>query len=704
MLYSGQVLGGKYRIEKALGQGDSGRVYAVRHLTLDQTLAVKVWSRPSLSPEESKALADPFSREARLLASLTHPGLPRVFDLFHEETRTCLVMEMIPGQTLAEMAHHQPLGLGLVAKLAAQVLHALHYLHGRDPAIVVRDLKPEHLMVTPEGRVKLIDFGLAESWLSPSSGPDPQGREEDPFAALEQYGEGVVEARSDLYGLGATLYFALSGEAPPAAWRRASLQEPLVNLRERNASLTETFWNGVQALLELDVEARPRNAREAWERLELGPSELLQSSDESPERLLKVAFAAEQRLGSAKPYEPFQPEDWILKVVQAATRATAREVRVVQTRSACRVQLAIPPHTLPDVGTLLEALTEKTGTLNDSWLLELVIGLRMVGEFRDFTLHLDNWKRAWRVESRSGRLEATPTSSDGRAQLTLEVPYLGKAPDRARQAAEEMVALATRTRLCPFPLYIDDRRLTWERPIEKRRLAQAGREVYLASVCCTEGEPFSPPREEPTSRTLSDTAPLAELGSEVRGALSSHLDIRGYFEPVMSRASAVTGFSFLRQPLRLFWYRHGVLCGQQEVEGWHSLEVLVHLDGNHLSSSVAGLKVEPVEFAFPLRHLRPLARLETVLNAIAEELERYQPSPPEGSSRARKAALGVVATPLLVLLFGSVAAPVLLKSALASGLVPKAAALGGLMGYMHQNKEEELLRRACLKAVRAYEL
>jgi hypothetical protein len=359
------------------------------------------------------------------------------------------------------------------------------------------------------------------------------------------------------------------------------------------------------------------------------------------------------------------------------------------------VALSIPADILPDAAQLLQSLQDAAENV-PPWLAEMAVGLKMVGEFRDFRLLLDNWKRAWMVSGQAGTLQAEPAPSAGRACLTLEVDYAGKSPDRARQAADEMVNLVRRTRLCSFPVYLDDRRLEAGRSVDRPVLSKEIREVYLASVSMPADGRI---RREPgpsSDEGLSEEEAWTTFTPQDGTPTACHLDLRCYLEPAGSPPMA--GFGFVRQPLKLLWYRHGVLCGQQEFPNHlSSLEVTAHLDGSHYPCDLSGLSLIPSELMFP-KQLKPLGSLSKVLPVLRSELERYRPVEP--GSPVGRAAMGAVAAPLLVLLLGAVAVPVVLKSSLAAG----AAALGGVAGYLNSDRQEEALRDACLKAITAYKL
>ena len=701
MLRNGLVLEGKYRIEKKLDQGGMSEVYLVQHLTLGRPFALKILSKLSDLPEEQAQFAQQFQLEAKLLAGLEHPGLPHVVDLFHDATTWYLVMDLVEGITLTRMVADSlsPLHQEFVRGLAEQALDVLEYLHDCDPPIIVRDIKPDNLMITSEGRLKFIDFGLAKRLLK---GDQTQtivrGMGTDCYAPMEQYGEGVTDQRTDLYSLGATLYFTLTGEPPPPVWKRASTKEPLPDPRQLNPSVSPEFWSGLQSLLEIELKSRPAGVAEARQRLSLSAPPPGPRPDTRP---LVVAHGTDYRLGSAEEFFPFKPGDWLLKAMQAATMAQAREVRVTQTRSTCKVALKIPAHALPDAGAVLDSLSG-SGPPSFPWLLELACGLKMVGEFRDFRMLLENWSKAWKVDCRGGRLEANPVRAEGKAGLFLEVDYLGKSVDRARQSADEAVELTRRTRLCPFPLYLDDRRLEAERPLERPLLRGQAREVYLASISIPRDGQVQLQRNEgerPMQETVEDA--LADFRPGDGRPSESHLDLRAYLEPAVSATSALTGFSYVPQPVRLLWYRHGVLCTHQQLEIEQSLEVLAHMDGSHMQTDASGLNLTPGEFMFPLK-LKPFTTLERILPVVRSELEAYEPVKPTRSTSVGKAAVGLVGAPLLVLLFGAVAGPIVMKSTLAAGLLQKAAALGGVAGYLHYDREDEMLRNVCIKALDAY--
>lgn len=214
------VLQDRYRIVRQLGRGGMGAVYEA----VDQRLGITVALKETLSSEESTRKQ--FEREARLLAGMQHPALPRVSDHFVEGKRAFLVMQFIGGVDLAKIISQQPgpFPRDQVIAWADQLLDALIYLHSRDRQVIHRDIKPHNLKLTATGQIALLDFGLAKAQTS-----DPSITASQAFfgytrhyAPLEQIQDQHTDPRSDIYALGATLYHLLTGIKPPDAMVRAS--------------------------------------------------------------------------------------------------------------------------------------------------------------------------------------------------------------------------------------------------------------------------------------------------------------------------------------------------------------------------------------------------------------------------------------------------------------------------------------------------
>ena len=212
-LPAGTVLAGRYRIIRLLGQGGMSRVYLAEDTRLRVRVAVK--ENLQTNPEARRQ----FEREARILARLSHPNLPRVTDHFTDPQtgRQYLVMDYVEGEDLETMVKRRgPLPEQTALAWVGQVLDALEYLHAQQPPIIHRDVKPGNIKITPEGKAVLVDFGIAKVG-GPALSTLTGARAVTPgYAPPEQYGMRTTE-RSDIYSVGATLYTLLTGRVPPEA-------------------------------------------------------------------------------------------------------------------------------------------------------------------------------------------------------------------------------------------------------------------------------------------------------------------------------------------------------------------------------------------------------------------------------------------------------------------------------------------------------
>jgi serine/threonine-protein kinase len=215
MIAPNTIVGGRYRVIRVLGGGGMKMVYLAEDLRLAARYCALAEMVDSLtSPEAQQQAVAAFQREADMLARLGNEHIPRVFDRFSEANHHYLVMEYIEGVTLEDELKKNggKLAPSAVVDIAIQILETLEYLHGLTPPVIYRDLKPSNVMLTADGRAKLIDFGIARHFapLSNATMIGTQG-----YAPPEQY-RGKVEIRSDLYALGATMHHALSGRDPAA--------------------------------------------------------------------------------------------------------------------------------------------------------------------------------------------------------------------------------------------------------------------------------------------------------------------------------------------------------------------------------------------------------------------------------------------------------------------------------------------------------
>src|SRR5271156_2012293 len=212
-LEAGTVLQGRYQIQRLLGGGGMGMVYLAHDQRLaNRPCAIKEMVDHFIDQAQRIEANEYFAREADTLAQLKHQAIPAITDRFELANRHYLVMEYVEGRNLEEelAARGEPLPEGLVIDIARQLCDVLVYLHGLVPPIIYRDMKPSNVMLNSNGRVVLVDFGIARLFKAARKGTmiGTLG-----FAPPEQY-QGLVDPRADLYSLAATLHYILTGRDP----------------------------------------------------------------------------------------------------------------------------------------------------------------------------------------------------------------------------------------------------------------------------------------------------------------------------------------------------------------------------------------------------------------------------------------------------------------------------------------------------------
>jgi len=239
MLPANRLLKGQYLILKKLAQGGQSAVYlAADTLKGSARVAIKEMSEAGLNPSERDQAVNDFLREAGILIRLDHPALVKVYATFVEDDKHFMVMEYVEGRTLEDEleAAGKPLPEDRVLTWALALCDVLGYLHGQEPPIIYRDLKPGNIMLTADGKVKLIDFGIAR-FQQTSQSTDTVCLGTDGYAPIEQY-SGHTEPRSDIYALGATLYHLLTNQVPPSAPARVANQGRITSPRQINPALS----------------------------------------------------------------------------------------------------------------------------------------------------------------------------------------------------------------------------------------------------------------------------------------------------------------------------------------------------------------------------------------------------------------------------------------------------------------------------------
>jgi len=341
------LLRDRYEILGLIGQGGMGAVYKAADRRLPGRLcAVKeIWPPPGISVEALAQAREQFLREASTLARLDHPNLPKVSDYFtlapadqlHPSegqgpdmddpaalttSRDYLVMDYVPGQDLHQLVQgarreakflDEPEVLGWMGQLC----DALTYLHGQDPPVIHRDIKPGNIKLTPDGRIKLVDFGLVK----PLDPEDPKtltglrGIGSLPYTPIEQYaGElGHTDTRSDLYSLGATLYHLMTGQPPASAQDRFLDPETLLPPRQINPAISPAVEQATLAALALHPKERPESVA-AW-------SKMLRSNDVRQTGRVSAVPAVVQHKGLG--WSHALRENWWLFLLALAAIAVA---------------------------------------------------------------------------------------------------------------------------------------------------------------------------------------------------------------------------------------------------------------------------------------------------------------------------------------------------------------------------------------------
>ncbi len=310
---SRHLLKERYRLVGQSGTGGMGAVYKAEDtLFADQLVAVKELSQNGLKPEEKVEATDTFKGEAHLLAGLSHPNLPKIHDYFSDAGHWYLVMDFIAGETLETYLNRAPGGhlpVQEALEIGMQLCTVLDYLHMRQPPIIFRDLKPSNVMRTPDGRLYLIDFGIARHF-KPGQARDTAPFGSAGYAAPEQYGKAQTTPRSDIYSLGALLHQLLSGDDPA----QTPFQFAPLKLHGQTAPAgLETL---IMQMLEMNAGKRPASMAEVKQELQRLAAE--QTAIEM-EALQARVSSPPSPPKAAKPPRPVPPKPYVLPSQPAGT-------------------------------------------------------------------------------------------------------------------------------------------------------------------------------------------------------------------------------------------------------------------------------------------------------------------------------------------------------------------------------------------------
>ena len=420
---------GVYEIVGSLGVGGMGEVYRARDTKLKRDVALKVL--PPAFTDDVDRLAR-FTREARLLASLNHPHIGTIYGFEDGGHRPALVLELVDGETLDDRLSQGPLPLAEALAVAEQIADALDAAHGA--GIVHRDLKPSNIKITPEGVVKVLDFGLAKAPASEGSAPDLSGSPTitsdgtkagvilgtAPYMSPEQARGKAVDKRTDVWAFGCVLYEMLTGRRP---FRGETASDTIAAILEREADWTilppqtpATIRRLLQRCLEKDPRRRLRDIGDVRHWL-----------DDGRTREPGVEAAARPRAGP-----------WLLGGIAVASAAiagwlfwvapkdsAARDVQLQQLTDSVGIEES--PAISPDGKTV--AFGARTGGKRQIWR-RLLAGGAPLQITRD---DVDHEQPRWAPDS-SALIYFVPSATPGEHGTIWEVAALGGEPRRVAPA------------------------------------------------------------------------------------------------------------------------------------------------------------------------------------------------------------------------------------------------------------------------------
>ena len=253
----GDVIKGQYKILQIIGSGGMSRVYLASDLQLTNKMwAIKEVDRHATDPV-GRPIEQSLAREADLLSKLNHPNIVDIVNIEKTDDFIYVVEDYVEGDTLdAEVRKEGPQSEEDVQRWMLQICDALGYLHEQNPPIIYRDMKPKNIMLHPDGYIKLIDLGVAREYVDDASRTDTVAFGTEGYAAPEQYGAKTqTDARTDIYGIGATMWHLLAGGAPP-------MEFPLPDVRTANPNVSEGFANIIARCCKLDRAERYQSCEE----------------------------------------------------------------------------------------------------------------------------------------------------------------------------------------------------------------------------------------------------------------------------------------------------------------------------------------------------------------------------------------------------------------------------------------------------------
>ncbi len=259
------ILRDRFKIIRHLGGREINNLYMTKDLIKKNYWVVKELINTFISSEERQEAIKQFEFEAKLLMELDHPELPKLEDYFEQDGKHYLVMEYIEGDGLETIIEETPGFLDEIQVIdwGRKLCNVLSYLHSQKPKpIIFRDLSPENVMLTDNDEIKLIDFGISKIF-DPQTKTIAIAKSINPhFSPLEQYSTRLTDTRSDIYSLGATLYYAITKTLPMDAIDRSIAKLPLKPPKHFNKNISDEFNNIIFKAMNLNREERFQSVEE----------------------------------------------------------------------------------------------------------------------------------------------------------------------------------------------------------------------------------------------------------------------------------------------------------------------------------------------------------------------------------------------------------------------------------------------------------
>jgi serine/threonine protein kinase len=350
------LLNKRYMILRTIGQGGMGAVYQAQDMKRKSMCAIKEMSLSMVPAEERPRAIQNFETEATILSGLSHPNLPSFTGRFTEGSRNFLVMEYIDGLTLEDYleSNNGPFPERRVMGWARQLCDVLAYLHNQPTPIIFRDLKPGNIMITREGHIKLIDFGIARFFRQTGS-HDTQLLGTPGYAPPEQYGKAQTDERSDIYSLAMTLFHLMTN----------TLSENGFGLKDVHRNFPQISLPVAKALEKataLSSEDRFQNV-EAFRRALLGEGTFLfENGDQatSPEELAELC--ARYPKEAADYLYSGEIELWLQEISNMGLMRAAKRIRTTESDPDEAVELLLQAVMGPNAHIRGRTKTQSTGS------------------------------------------------------------------------------------------------------------------------------------------------------------------------------------------------------------------------------------------------------------------------------------------------------------------------------------------------------